>query len=347
MVAYIENKTISQGSAGYRIPIYFTPDSMSESISATYDQQTIAGRSAPVITYTATGARQVSISYIVSPDYLPSGFASVKSYLTAVKALEYPRYDNSLVVTPNCSLHLPGLDLDGVCNSVSIDYKVDRYTRNSSMAATVSLTFLEVQDYLQGSVNVINGTYLERQAVPSSYYQFVRWDNPDLAVTGTLSSDACGNVKIGKANTKNILNMIGDYVYGGNTQSVDVQVTLGDKVIYSGVSARDAATAMAESGNNQKGGIHNYNVKYIPKTKDGTIIDSSVVSKTVTFTPNSTPSSTSKTGNKASGNNARMEYDVTTGKITNPAVKKANEKNNTKNSEKLRNDVMAGLLGTI
>lgn len=331
MVAYIENKTISQGSAGYRIPIYFTPESMSESISATYDQQTIAGRSAPVITYTATGARQVSISYIVSPDYLPSGFASVKSYLTAVKALEYPKYENSLVVTPNCSLHLPGLDLDGVCNSVSIDYKVDRYTRNSSMAATVSLTFLEVQNYLQGSINVINGTYLEKQAIPSNYYEFVNWNNPDLAVGGTIDDKTCGNAVIGKANTKSILNQIGDYAYGGNTQSVDVIVTSGDKVIYSGTSARDAATAMAESGNSQKNGTHNYTVKYVPKTKDGTIIDSSVISKEIVFTPKTTEVSSKSSKNKPTGNNAQAQYTATSNKFTDPNQKKVNTALNTAN----------------
>lgn len=158
--AYILNYTLSSSSIGYRIPLLWSPTSISESISATFDQQAIGGRSAPIITYSNTGARQVSLAFTVTSDYIPASgsFTSLDQYIRALKALVYPSYSGSIVNSPNCLLHLPNLEINGVCSSVNIDYKTDRYTRDGRTAAEISLTFLEVLDTVKGSINIINNS---------------------------------------------------------------------------------------------------------------------------------------------------------------------------------------------
>lgn len=158
--AYILNYTLSSSSVGYRIPLLWSPTSISESVSATFDQQAIGGRSAPIITYSNTGARQVSLAFTVTSDYIPASgsFTSLDQYIRALKALVYPSYSGSIVNSPNCLLHLPNLEINGVCSSVNIDYKTDRYTRDGRTAAEISLTFIEVLDTVKGSINIINNS---------------------------------------------------------------------------------------------------------------------------------------------------------------------------------------------
>lgn len=170
--AYIKNKTIETDKVGYNIPLLFSPDAISESINSSYDQQNIPGRSAPIISYSYTGARQLSISFLVTPDHVPIGYSSIQQYINALKALEYPKYDNGIVSSPNCEVHLPGIDLDGVCTSVSIEYKSDRYTRNNSMAANVSLSFLEIQGTIKGSIEIINNTAANSGGITGEYNDF-------------------------------------------------------------------------------------------------------------------------------------------------------------------------------
>ena len=151
--AYIKNNRKAEGSTGSVIPLLLSPNSLSETLSANYDQQNIPGHRAPIISYSYTGARQVSLSYTVAADHVPAGY-TMNSYIQALKDLEYPTYDASVVYAPSCTLVLPNLSIDGVCTSVTIDYKVERTLRNGTMSAEVSLSFTEVKDTLNGYVNI-------------------------------------------------------------------------------------------------------------------------------------------------------------------------------------------------
>lgn len=184
--AYILNKTIDVNVKGYQIPILWSPTSVSESVNASFDQQNIPGRSSPVISYSYTGARQVSISFTVTADYLPAGFSSVADYCNCIKALEYPKYEGQIVTSPNSSLHLPNIDIDGVCSSVAIEYKTDRYTRDRGQAAEISLTFLEVMESIKGSINIITGgnASIGGGSSDSSFDDFVESIAPKLMLTG-------------------------------------------------------------------------------------------------------------------------------------------------------------------
>ena len=151
--AYIKNNRKAEGSTGSVIPLLLSPNSLSETLSANYDQQNIPGHRAPIISYSFTGARQVNMSFTVLADHVPAGY-DMNSYIQALKDLEYPTYDASIVYAPSCTLVLPNLSIDGVCTSVTIDYKVERTLRNGTMSADVSLSFTEVKDTLNGYINI-------------------------------------------------------------------------------------------------------------------------------------------------------------------------------------------------
>lgn len=145
----ITNYAIDSGVKGHTIPFVFSPDGLSDSVQASYDQKAIPGASAPQITYSSTGARQVSFTITLPLDYLPpsSDFNDFEDYLNAFRALVYPKYLSSgKVESPHCKLLTSNIELDGVCSNCTIEYKTDRYANDGSMSATVSLSFMEVID---------------------------------------------------------------------------------------------------------------------------------------------------------------------------------------------------------
>ena len=66
----IYNNNVS--GRGHYIPLTFSPTGLSDSVSASYTQTSIVGGAAPRITYSGTGARQLSLSLQVPMDYLPA-----------------------------------------------------------------------------------------------------------------------------------------------------------------------------------------------------------------------------------------------------------------------------------
>ena len=149
-VGSITNYAIDTGVKGRVIPFVFSPTGLTDSVSANFNQTTIPGGSAPQITYTNTGARQVSFSLELPLDYLPpnSAYTDFEDYLNAFRALVYPKYTSGggRVQSPHCKLVTSNIEIDGVCTNCSIEYKTDRYALDGSMSATVSLSFLEVID---------------------------------------------------------------------------------------------------------------------------------------------------------------------------------------------------------
>jgi len=144
----ITNYAIDAGIKGHIIPFVFSPSSLSDTVQASFHQQTIPGASAPQVTYTATGARQVSFSIELPLDYLPpnSDFTDFEDYLNAFRALVYPKYSLSggRVESPHCRLLTSNIELDGVCSNCGIEYKTDRYANDGSMSAIISLSFMEI-----------------------------------------------------------------------------------------------------------------------------------------------------------------------------------------------------------
>lgn len=143
------------------IPIVLSPTGLNENISASYDQQTSPGRSAPIISYTNTGARTLSFSIRVSVNTLPTEYGKdVTAYVSNLKALLYPDYSSSvgIIRSPHCKVVIGNLKLDGVCTSFSASYQ-DLYMESGEFGiADVDLSFTEVVKNAPGNVNIINKT---------------------------------------------------------------------------------------------------------------------------------------------------------------------------------------------
>lgn len=145
----IINYAIDAGVKGRVIPIVFSPESLSDSVGASYTQTNIPGASAPQITYSSTGARKVSFSITLPLDYLPpnSAYTNFEDYLNSFRALVYPKYTSTgIIESPHCKLTTSNLEIDGVCDSCNIEYKTDRFANDGSMAANIGLSFIEVLD---------------------------------------------------------------------------------------------------------------------------------------------------------------------------------------------------------
>lgn len=140
MYAFINNIL-----TGETIQLSLSPESASESISSNVNQEDIVARSAPIITYTSTGARQVTISFNQTEDTLPSGFNTIDSYVNAIKALAYPTYNNGLVSSPSCQLVIgTSLNVIGICQNVGVNWKPP-YRNNRMQIAQIDITILETR----------------------------------------------------------------------------------------------------------------------------------------------------------------------------------------------------------
>lgn len=166
----IINYAIEEGVKGRNIPFTFSPENLSDTIQANFNQTQIPGASAPQITYTATGARTVNLALSIPFDYLPpnTSYSNFEDYLNSFRALTYPKYlPSGKVESPHCSLRTSNITVDGVCTNCSIEYITDRYAIDGSMSANISLSFLEVLDNVHeadakwianSKVNILNGT---------------------------------------------------------------------------------------------------------------------------------------------------------------------------------------------
>lgn len=202
-VGSITNFDIEEGTKGRVIPLVFSPESLSDSVQANFQQTTIPGASAPQVTFTATGARTVSFSIVLPLDYLPPSteYENLEDYLNAFRALVYPKYlQSGKVKSPHCKLLLSNIELDGVCSQCSIEYKVDRVANDGSLAANVSLSFIEVLDNVHNvdaqwiansKVNVLKGTTVTTQT--SNYDEFIENSTGSVVETGKCNVAIKGN----------------------------------------------------------------------------------------------------------------------------------------------------------
>lgn len=154
-----------------KIPIVLSPTGINESISVSYDQQTSPGRSAPVISYTNTGARTLSFTMRVSSDTLPSDYGKdVNSYVSNLKAMLYPDYSSKtgIIRSPHCLVVIGNLKIDGVCTSFGAAYQ-EIYRSNGQFAyVDVDLSFMEVLKTAPGNVNIIEQSVAQNDSNISS-----------------------------------------------------------------------------------------------------------------------------------------------------------------------------------
>lgn len=115
---------IKNNLTGTTIPFISMPKQISESLQATFAQQSIVGASVPRIVYSSTGAKTISLSLQnVSEDYLPANFSNLLQYVRAFQALVYPTYNGNLVNSPNLTLVLGDRSMSCVCTSVNVTWR--------------------------------------------------------------------------------------------------------------------------------------------------------------------------------------------------------------------------------
>lgn len=140
MYAFINNLL-----TGRTIQLSLSPNSASESINVNLNSEDIVARSAPIITYTGTGARNVQISFSQSEDTLPEGFNTIDDYVNSIKSLAYPVYNNGVVSPPSCQLVIgTSLNIIGSCQNVNVNWKPP-YRNNRMQIADIDISFLETR----------------------------------------------------------------------------------------------------------------------------------------------------------------------------------------------------------
>lgn len=156
MPSYISSYIINLNS-GEAIPLVTAPNSLSEGISNSLNEQDILARSAPIITYTGTGSRQVSMTLKVHEDILPRGY-DINSYVNAMKALAYPMYNNNIVSPPNVKLFVgSSLNIIGMCSSVNVTWETTTFRDNKIIIASIEVSIKETRTSCPGTTTIRNG----------------------------------------------------------------------------------------------------------------------------------------------------------------------------------------------
>lgn len=150
--AYIINLNTNEN-----IPLVTAPNSLTEGISNSLNEQDILARSAPLITYTGTGSRQVSIALKVHEDVLPEGY-DINGYVNALKSLVYPEYTNNIVSPPNVKLFVgTSVSVIGMCASVNVTWETTTFRDNKIIMANIDIAIKETRASCPGTTTIRNG----------------------------------------------------------------------------------------------------------------------------------------------------------------------------------------------
>lgn len=149
------------------LPLPTIPESVAESISLNTQEQAIIARSAPIVSYSNTGARVISFTFAIADDYMPTrGLSgsqySITEYIDALKSLEYPVYKSSTVISPQCVLRIGNIKLKGIVTSVTVNWKgplSNIIAGGSFTRADISVQFKEVSNVVKGAIDIKEGAY--------------------------------------------------------------------------------------------------------------------------------------------------------------------------------------------
>lgn len=135
---------------GTKIIFGISPDEVSESNSAQFDDADVRGRSSPFKQYSQSGPRSVSFTVTLYADYCPMGIVQTVS---AVKALVYPKYTD-VIEAPHAYFKIGKfMALDGVVNSVSVSWRKP-FRDGYYLFADVSIDMDEVRSVAQSAEEV-------------------------------------------------------------------------------------------------------------------------------------------------------------------------------------------------
>lgn len=119
-----------------------SPDEVSDSNSANFEDISIRGRSSPLKGYDSTGPRSISFSIELAADLCPQGLVQT---VRRMQALLYP-HQQTVIVQPRCLFVLGDfLNITGVPQSVDVVWKKP-YTNGMYRFADVSFSMSEVEE---------------------------------------------------------------------------------------------------------------------------------------------------------------------------------------------------------
>ena len=136
--------TIVNLITGTRLGFYSNPDSIADSVSATFEPTNIRGRSSMYHGYDYTGPRATALDLPIHEDLLLGGETNIVDFTNKVRALAYPEYAGQ-VVAPRCYLQV-GQNIRGIIivNSVGVAWsRPIRNNRYINASLTIDCTVLQ------------------------------------------------------------------------------------------------------------------------------------------------------------------------------------------------------------
>lgn len=136
-----------------KISFYATPDSLSDTYSAKFDEKTVVGRSSPVLVYTGGSSRGLSFSVTFHEDLLEN-YTDITKFVDDIRALSFPVYDGG-VKAPRVYCKVGNIfSFWGTLNT-TVSYKPP--IRDSRMImADISFDFTRLGSILRSSSNLVS-----------------------------------------------------------------------------------------------------------------------------------------------------------------------------------------------
>lgn len=135
---------------GTKIIFGISPEEVTESVSAQFDEADVRGRSSPFKQYSQSGPKTVSFTISLYADYCPMGIVQTVS---AIKALVYPQYSD-VIEAPHSYFKIGKfIAIDGIVSSVSVTWKKP-FRDGYYLFADVSIDMDEVRSIAQSAKEV-------------------------------------------------------------------------------------------------------------------------------------------------------------------------------------------------
>ena len=186
---YLYISHLDDGLRFWRIPCW--PDTISDSMSSTFQPTTALGRSAPVYTFSNAGPRTVQISIALHRDIMDDinvgvsnselllGEDYIDNLINALRAISVPKYNlsNKAVEPPLVALRLGReIFIKGVVTgAIGLDFQKPILANDRYAQVTLSLTISEVDPYdattvyqnggFRGVVQTFRGSHTTRNGI--------------------------------------------------------------------------------------------------------------------------------------------------------------------------------------
>lgn len=158
---YLYISHLDEGLKFWRLPC--TPETISDSMTSTFNETSALGRSAPVFTYSKSGPRTVQVSLHLHRDMMDAlnvgssntdlkyGEDYIDNLIKALQSITLPKYNvsNKAVEPPLVALRLSNeVFIKGVVNgAIGLEYKLPILSNGKYAQVSLQLTINEVDPY--------------------------------------------------------------------------------------------------------------------------------------------------------------------------------------------------------